>query len=138
MLSRLIYYSKNHKTIGLDEIRNIYSKAQTDNSAIGITGMLFHNENYFFQVLEGERQKISSLYNKILSDSRHKDVTIVSMEDINVRCYGKWSMLYINEANIENEELLRFFPEKSFSPQNMTSENLKSFALTVKLKSFDK
>lgn len=135
MLSRLIYYSKNHESIGLDEIRSLYKKAQAFNSEKGITGMLFHNENYFFQVLEGERHKISDLYNKITLDSRHNEVTIVSMEDINVRCYGKWSMLYINQVNIEQEELLRFFPEKTFSPQNMTSENLKSFALSVRLKS---
>ncbi|MDR9457866.1 MAG: BLUF domain-containing protein [Salegentibacter sp.] len=47
---------------------NIYNKGQE------ITGILLYNKRSFFQLIEGEKEIIQPLYEKIIKDSRHQDI----------------------------------------------------------------
>jgi hypothetical protein len=69
----------------LDECRR-------NNAAAGITGMLLYHKGSFFQVLEGERNVVEALYEKILEDNRHKRTTRIIFEPIKERAFGEWTM----------------------------------------------
>ena len=44
---------------------------------MGITGVLCHGGDVFMQVLEGGRDAVNALYNKIVRDARHHDVALL-------------------------------------------------------------
>ena len=57
------------------------------------------------QVLEGPDEAVNSLYEKIKSDPRHKDVSIISREQISARQFSAWEMAFQNLDNpaVKNE-----------------------------------
>ena len=62
MITRLIYFSENCITNGLNDIRQILKSAIKNNNNHKISGILYHNENYFVQVLEGGREEVNLLF----------------------------------------------------------------------------
>lgn len=85
------------------------------NSKNSISGVLFYNNNYFFQCLEGERKQLSKLYDKIVKDSRHIEIVQLACENIDVAAFGQWDMKYI----LEDSRIRHFFVHyygQSFNP----------------------
>jgi adenylate cyclase len=62
------------------EIENIESISQVNNAKEGITGILLSCNRTFFQILEGDEDRIDHLYEKILKDDRHHQVVCISLE----------------------------------------------------------
>ena len=59
-----------------------------------VTGILLYFDLVFFQVLEGPREVLESLFEKIVEDPRHRDVTLQVSEPIASRLFPDWSMSY--------------------------------------------
>lgn len=57
------------------------------------------------QVLEGPEEAVESLFKTIRADPRHKDVTVLSREQISTRQFANWEMAFQNLDNpaIKNE-----------------------------------
>ena len=70
MLVRLIYYSSVGNIKSLSDIQQILEKSQINNAKKSISGMLYFDDNYFIQVLEGDRKLVSDLMFKISIMSR--------------------------------------------------------------------
>jgi hypothetical protein len=47
------------------------------------------------QVLEGERSKVNLLYARIMADRNHRNIELLSMEEITQRSFGQWSMALV-------------------------------------------
>ena len=47
------------------------------------------------QVLEGERSQVNLLYSRIMVDRNHRNVELLSMEEIPNRKFGQWSMALV-------------------------------------------
>jgi len=60
--------------------------------------------------LEGDREKIEILYEKIKKDTRHKNVTLFSDDEISKRTFPNWGMAYypIDENNTTKHEFEQF------------------------------
>lgn len=56
------------------EVTDIMNETMVFNRDHDITGILLYNEQNFFQLLEGEKQIIIDLYNRIAEDHRHHDI----------------------------------------------------------------
>jgi hypothetical protein len=54
--------------------------------------MLLYAEGNFFQVLEGPKDVVEALYDKIERDPRHNRVTQIISEPIARRSFGAWHM----------------------------------------------
>jgi hypothetical protein len=76
------------------ELDELLSKCRINNASLGITGILLFNEGSFFQVLEGEKKAVESLYEKISKDKRHNKATKIIMEPIKERSFEDWTMGY--------------------------------------------
>ena len=116
-LIRLTYASKttaSPNTVQRDLIDILHHSIQF-NAKHSISGVLFYNNNYFFQCLEGERNQLFTLYEKIAKDSRHVEVVQLACEDIDVAAFGQWDMKYI----LEDSRIRHFFVHyygQSFNP----------------------
>ena len=90
---RLVYKSDTSWDLLSNEIlRDLAIKAEQNNCSLSISGLLILSGETFLQVLEGPSDSVNKLYQKILKDERHHDVTLISYEQIASRCFEDWSM----------------------------------------------
>jgi hypothetical protein len=113
-LSRLIYYSKPQGLLS-DELENISVISQANNYLDGITGVLFYNGDWFVQVLEGGRTRVTRRFLRILSDERHRDITLIDFSPIDERMFHGWELRYIG-GSPDHEEIVRRFMPEGFDP----------------------
>ena len=58
----------------------------------GLTGILWHTEDRYLQVLEGAPDAVQDAFGRILTDDRHVDVHVLSDEEMVMREFGDWTM----------------------------------------------
>ncbi|WP_158770653.1 BLUF domain-containing protein [Paraglaciecola sp. L1A13] len=89
---QLIYVSDFAKTLDEQDMQNILSNARQCNEASGISGKLVAVTGHFYQIIEGEKEHVCAVFEKIQRDWRHTNVRIVTTKDTSVREFGDWSM----------------------------------------------
>jgi hypothetical protein len=94
MMYRLVYVSTAQDGISPNDIGNILDVSQSNNHERLITGFLAHNGRHFMQALEGEREEVMSVYDKIVADARHFGVVQIIGENIASRAFPDWAMNY--------------------------------------------
>ena len=95
-LYHIAYISRASAEFNQNNLKDILKTAKTFNQSQEITGMLIYNGGVFLQVLEGEQDKVDSLYTKIAQDPRHIKCKRIYYEPSSVRIFGHWSMNGIN------------------------------------------
>lgn len=125
-LIRLVYASKatfcdQHVGARHRKVDEIIRQAQARNIQDGVTGVLCFDNGCFFQALEGERDVVEDLYDRILEDERHQDVWLLWKRPVVKRLFDKWSMKYVNvDAYIHQlltrERLSQFDPHHFSDP----------------------
>ena len=108
MLVRLMYASRATETVRPEVLNAILRKSTHNNPVVGVTGVLCFSGEIFLQVLEGGRSQVSKLYNRITQDPRHKDVVMLSYEEIDERSFAGWAMGQVNMARINPALLLKY------------------------------
>ena len=99
-LYRLIYCSRNVIANAMpgaavdDELRAILAIARRRNTADNVTGALLFTASGFAQVLEGPRETVELTFERIITDPRHADVTILSFTPAERRSFPDWSMAF--------------------------------------------
>lgn len=91
-LYRLVYTSARSADCNDQEIEKILAASKVNNKPLGITGVLLHTHDRFLQVLEGEKDKVMSLYHKIEKDQRHGGSMMRYCEPVSERHFGDWNM----------------------------------------------
>ncbi len=77
-----------------EEVRKILEKSRLYNPEHQITGVLLSSGGLFLQLLEGERDVVEALYEKISGDPRHMNLITMLAQDCNERLFSEWSMAY--------------------------------------------
>ncbi|MGK7388838.1 MAG: BLUF domain-containing protein [Candidatus Cyclobacteriaceae bacterium M2_1C_046] len=98
----IIYHSMAADNLTEQDLRDILEEARTFNSKNNITGCLLYHRKEFLQILEGEKEIISELFNKIKKDPRNNRITNIELKETDGRMYSDWSMAF---HKIDNEEL---------------------------------
>ncbi|BBM88016.1 BLUF domain-containing protein [Candidatus Uabimicrobium amorphum] len=97
---RLTYVSKFSRRLSNEEIEQIGEVSQRNNSRENLTGMLVALGGMFFQVIEGDKDKVERLFDKICRDDRHNRVIMIRVEeDIEQRNFFAWGMKTLNLDN---------------------------------------
>jgi hypothetical protein len=100
-LIRLIYTSVlvEHDA---DMLIDILYVAQNHNKQRNITGMLLRAKGNVLQVLEGEEEDVCKTFRSIELDQRHREVFVLSKQEIRDRHFDDWSMGFrqLNEADL--------------------------------------
>lgn len=86
----------------LQAVDNILATARQRNASVDVTGALLFTEGRFVQVLEGERDKVHEVFDRIGADARHADVEILSAQYSDRRRFKEWSMAFVG-----NDEALQ-------------------------------
>jgi len=104
----MVYYISYVSTavFPLSELKlmELLTQCRTKNKKNNITGMLLYIEGTFIQTLEGEKKYIDELYEKILIDSRHKDIFKLLSGFWKERRFENWSMGFRSTSNKEIQE----------------------------------
>ena len=96
-------------------VARILLQSRRNNPRQEIGGVLYYGNGYFFQCLEGRRDLVNALSQKIMRDERHRDFQILKVNPVETRLFSDWSMKYIPlEASVD--ELLRRHGETEFNP----------------------
>jgi hypothetical protein len=116
MLVRLMYASRATATVSKDTLQAILNKSTTNNPGVGITGVLCFSGEIFLQVLEGGRAQVSTLYNRIAQDPRHRDVVLLNYEEIEERSFAGWAMGQVNMSRLNPALLLKYSESAVLDP----------------------
>jgi len=130
MLVRLLYVSRAVDTSPA-AIEAILTQSRSHNPASGITGVLCYGGGIFLQAIEGGRSTVSELYGSIQADARHKDVELMSFEEISERRFSGWTMGHVNLAKLNHSIVLKYSERPEFDPYSTSGKV--SFALLEEL-----
>jgi hypothetical protein len=120
-LIHLIYASCATRELGPNGLTDILQKSRELNKPLGITGMLLHSDDCFFQVLEGEAATVDTLYEKLDRDKRHQQLTLIIREPIAKRSFAEWSMGF---SSATPEELAKIHGLNDFFEAGSCFSNL--------------
>ena len=96
-LVQLVYVSAAAVPFADAELEDLLALARENNSSLSVTGILLFTDQTFFQVLEGDRNVVQQLYEKIALDRRHNNVLLLAKREIGERNFGDWSMGFVRD-----------------------------------------
>ncbi len=123
----LVYASKAAEAVTLETARAIWETASRENQTLGISGVLFFNAHYFIQCIEGDREVVNKLYNKISRDRRHLNPVILSYGPIPVRNFAAWAMGLFTSKQVNRVVLLKYGLPDEFVPSALDGESCLAF-----------
>ena len=127
MLIQLTYASRTSQTLTPAGLKDILVGSQRNNARAGVTGALYLANGSFLQQLEGDRDQVSVLYNRIMTDPRHQDLVIVDFAEIASRKLGQWSMGSLTSLESNRAIHLKYSNSVTFDPFSMNTATLRAF-----------
>ena len=93
-LISISYISKATQDMGVLALMRLTDQAAQLNQKLGLSGVLFYENQHFGQILEGPRAEVTKIWEKIQRDPRHQQVRLLKMEEIAERSFPSWSMRF--------------------------------------------
>ncbi len=91
-LFEIVYVSQANEDFLPGELFKILEAARRNNTRKGITGLLLSDGMSFLQILEGSEGAVDTTFNRIRTDKRHRNVTVVRRGPIESRAFSEWAM----------------------------------------------
>jgi hypothetical protein len=88
----LIYVSSAVRRLTDDDLELLLRESRENNVRVGITGLLLYKDGNFMQLLEGTKEAVLAIMEKIKKDPRHQGVKVVLEEEKQNRDFSGWSM----------------------------------------------
>jgi GMP synthase PP-ATPase subunit len=101
--------------------------AQEKNKEFGITGMIVSGEEFYVQVLEGERALVNQLYKNIVKDDRHHHCTLLRYNEVQKRDFPNWSMAHTTIEEMTGNYIGVVKSADEITPKELTA--IKAMAL---------
>ena len=120
MLVQLIYISTPVTTSRADIGKSI-TEFYYRNKALDINSVLIATDAFFLQVLEGPRELVNFVYNKIVKDSRHYNVTVVRCQEIRKVEFALSYFVYLGDDTTSLEFLNDITDISAVTNVNITS-----------------
>lgn len=92
MIYQLAYMSAARPGMPDAEVHDILRASTANNRRDGLSGMLLLVDGTFFQVLEGEKDKVEEAYRRIAKDTRHNALLRVLERTRDERSFPDWTM----------------------------------------------
>lgn len=106
-LYRLIYVSDQTPEVPCDAAR-IADDSKVFNAKHGVTGALWFDGEHFLQLLEGGKEELNTVLQRILNSRYHQDIDIICFQKSAERIYGDWAMSYFG-SHSHNREVAEQF-----------------------------
>lgn len=88
----LVYASSAARAFSTEDLLTLLAQSRAKNERLGVTGILLYKDGDFMQVLEGEEQVVTALYERIAADPRHNSLTRLIQATHSQRQFPAWSM----------------------------------------------
>lgn len=66
--------------------------SRRNNAKLEISGMLLYADGNFIQYIEGPEANVGALYDRIATDPRHRNLTVLSEGETDSRRFPDWAM----------------------------------------------
>lgn len=110
----------------LQDLSDILVTARSFNAEQQICGVLYYAQGSFFQCLEGEKDAVEALFEKIKKDPRHNQVHQFQNIEIEKISFKQWSMKYVKSET----KIGHFFKDlglQRFEPMHLNTQNIQDF-----------
>lgn len=101
----LVYISASAYLMDDEELKELLLVSRKNNTERGVTGLLLYHDGNFIQVLEGEKEIVKELYDKIAIDNRHGYLFKLLQGPLEKRNFPEWSMGFRALTATEYKEL---------------------------------
>ena len=91
-LTSLTYTSLARLDLSSSDLEQIHRTARELNALDGITGLLVFNGTHFLQIIEGAKDAIEDLVQRLRRDPRHSGFEVRDQHGIEGRSFPDWSM----------------------------------------------
>jgi len=129
----IIYISYVPTPLYDDDLVNILTKSRFNNKMLDITGILIYVNGTFIQVLEGEYDAVTKMYEKIKNDSRHRQVVRLIEGNTEDRIFKDWSMGFKKLTENQFLELSGFKDPEDFFNANQINYQSPSVLVFLEL-----
>ena len=103
LLHQTIYCSRAAAGVDDAAVARIIATARRMNPARGVTGLLVFGSGVFFQWIEGPRDNVTQLMDRIRIDPRHDHVvTLSETEEVRERLFPEWDMELVSAREIRD------------------------------------
>ena len=101
------------------ELNEIMRVARMRNRAEGVSSLLIYNDGSFAQLMEGPKQAILNVFERIKADTRHNGVAVIFQEEADTRITKGWDMQLLPASKIAADDDYDFMtlPDFHASPQ---------------------
>lgn len=93
-LHQLVYVSTAVEPFSKRDLEELVAGSRARNEAHGITGCLLHRRGNFLQLVEGQKDDVASLYERLFEDRRHRCMTRLLEGAAEARCFGGAPLCY--------------------------------------------
>ncbi len=108
-LARVIYRSHSRLPDAAEErtpaVGEILRVARRNNTATGLTGVLLFDGTSFVQAIEGDIDRVESVYEAIACDQRHEEIEVIEFKPIMQRAYRHFPMAYVEGLAAKHDTL---------------------------------
>ncbi len=103
LLYNVVYCSRASADVDDAAVSRIVDTSRRHNRERGITGLLVFGSGIFFQWLEGPREQVMQLMATLKTDSRHREVVLLSeSEEVRERLFSDWDMERVSPDDIRD------------------------------------
>lgn len=122
----LIYTSAAEPGVREIEMHDILTEAIRNNELRNLTGLLVYDDGMFIQMLEGEKEDVEFIFEKIKKDERHFDVRTLSSGLSQMRHFPDWRMALevTHEKTFRQLEAYEGLNEASDFLQGITEDHI--------------
>lgn len=107
----ICYISTAVKDLPVDEVQNLFHHAGEKNRKNDVKGILLYSKGNFFQVLEGNKEYVMSLFSIIEEDPRHHTIIQVVGKEISQGAFDGYEFDVVTENNKYDPNLLKDYLE---------------------------
>ena len=90
-LVQLVYVSSAAPDLTSEDLEAIATESQLRHDGAGLTGLLLHQGDHFYGVLEGPERRLFPRMEEIITDPRQRGLRILREQPIDRRRFENWS-----------------------------------------------
>ena len=135
-LACLVYVSAAGAELTHEQLVDLLKRSRANNAREGITGMLLYKGGNFMQLIEGPRDRVTALFERIRHDPRHRLVYRLLLEPVATRQFPDWSMAFhdIDRLAPADRAAASAFLREEFSAAGFGAEPHKAVQLLLDFK----
>jgi diguanylate cyclase (GGDEF)-like protein len=118
----LIYVSEATKPQSPQDMALLVAQSSIYNHSVAITGCLVYHDGCFMQLLEGPRDELDALFEKIARDARHRKLKLVIRAKASRRVFYDWNMVLRDLTQVPSDIDFGPWQQRSISLMDLADD----------------